>query len=281
MKLKSPGSWQSAAIALVVIGVLSLAVSGILQPLFSNALSPLVSIQRWISIRANAVFEFFTVPRDVAALRQENAELSAQVAELQSQIVVLEQQVKQAEVLYALLDFARARPENQYVAGAVIGRDLSPFQLYVFIDHGSDDGIRHGMPVVTENGLVGRVDAVSAGAARVQLITDPGSVINVRLQNAKVEAQLSGSTTGELVLDMIPQDAKVEEGDLVLTSGLGGSYPPDILIGQVVSVRKRETDLFQTAQVEPAVDLTNLQAILVITNFKPVDFTPLIPATTP
>ncbi len=281
MKPKSPGSWQSAAIALVVIGVLALAVSGILQPLFSNALSPFVSIQRWISIRANAVFEFFTIPRDVASLRQENARLSAQVADLQSKIVVLEQQVKQAEVLYALLDFARARPENQYVAGAVIGRDLSPFQLYVFIDHGSDDGIRHGMPVVTQNGLVGRVDAVSASAARVQLITDPGSFINVKLKNARVDAQLSGSTTGELILEMIPQDAKVEVGDLVLTSGLGGSYPPDILIGQVVSVRKRDTDLFQTAQVEPAVDLNNLQAILVITNFKPVDFTPLIPPTNP
>ncbi|NTU75196.1 MAG: rod shape-determining protein MreC [Anaerolineaceae bacterium] len=281
MKLPSTRSWLSAAIALIVIGVILLAVSGILQPMFNNALGPFVTVEKWISIRANALFELFTVPRDVASLRQRNAELEAQVAKFQSQVVILEQQLREAQVLYALLDFARARPENQYIASTVIGRDPSPFLHYVFIDHGSDDGIRHGMPIATENGLVGRIDAVSSNAARIQLITDPGSVINIRLKNAKVDAQMVGSTTGDLTLEMIPQDAQIEIGDLVLTSGLGGSYPADILIGQITSVRKRDTDLFQTAIVQPAVDFTNLQAILVITNFKPVDIGPLTPSLTP
>jgi rod shape-determining protein MreC len=180
-------------------------------------------------------------------------------------------------VLYALLDFARARPQNKYVAAAVIGRDPVPFLRYVQIDKGSDDGVRRGMPVVTQQGLIGRIDAVTAGAARIELITDSFSAVNVRLTATQTDVMLTGSVTGELSLEMIPQDVTVKPGDLVLTSGLGGTYPADIVVGQVVSVRKRETDLFQTASVQPSANLAALRAVLIITNFNPVDINPLIP----
>jgi rod shape-determining protein MreC len=90
---------------------------------------------------------------------------------------------------------------------------------------------------------------------------------------------LIGSVTGDVSLDMISQDATVTLGDVVLTSGLGGSYPPNLLVGQVVSVRKLDYELFQQAAVQPSVDFNQLGFLLVITNFAPVDMTPLI--TTP
>ena len=133
------------------------------------------------SSRYLAIVEFVTVPRDVATLRQRNAELENKVSSLETQIVQLQQQLNEQTVLYALLDFARARPQNKYVAAAVIGRDPVPFLRYVQMDKGSDDGIRRGMPVVTQQGLIGRIDAVTAGAARVELITDASSAVNVRL----------------------------------------------------------------------------------------------------
>ena len=281
MNLPFRRNWQTAMLVLVVVGILVLALSGFLGPLLRLALDPLVGIQGWLSSRYMAVYEFVTVPRDVASLRARNAQLENDVSRLQTQVIQLQQQQHQAQVLYALLNFARANPENEYVAAAVIGRDPSPFLHYVIIDHGSDDGIRHGMPVVTEQGLVGRVDAVTAGAARVQLINDPGSQINVKLQSSQTEVMLNGSITGDINLGMIPQDLNLQPGEVVLTSGLGGDYPQEVVIGQVVSVRKRETDLFQTASVQPAVDFNSLQAVLIITNFKPVDVTPLIPATSP
>ncbi len=240
-------------------------------------MEPLISIQAWISSRYLAVYEFLTVPRDVASLRQRNAELEDEISNLQKQTIELQQQLQEAEVLYALLEFARSQPENVYIAGSIIGRDPSPFLHYVIIDHGSDYGLRHGMPIVTQQGLVGRVDAVTAGAARVQLITSPDSAVNVRLQNSGEEAQLVGSLTGDLTVKLIPQDAEVVPGELVLTSGLGGTYPTDILVGQVVSVRKLPDELFQTATIQPAVDFSTLRAVLVITNFRPVDISPLIP----
>jgi rod shape-determining protein MreC len=241
------------------------------------ALDPFVAVQQWLSSRYLAIVEFVTVPRDVATLRQRNVELENKVSSLETQIVQLQQQLSEQQVLYALLDFARARPQNKYVAAAVIGRDPVPFLRFIQIDKGSDDGIRRGMPVVSEQGLIGRIDAVTAGAARVQLITDSVSAVNVRLSTTQTDVMLSGSVTGELTLEMIPQDISVKPGDLVLTSGLGGSYPADIVVGQVASVRKRETDLFQTASIQPAANLPALRAVLIITNFNPVDIKPLVP----
>jgi rod shape-determining protein MreC len=230
-----------------------------------------------LSSRFVAVQEFLTAPRDVASLRARNAELEAEVAELQAQVIQLQQRVGETEILAALVDFSRANPENTYKAAAVIGRDPSPFLHYVIINRGSNDGILRGMPVVTNQGLVGRVDAVIADAARVQLITDPSSNVNVRLQNAETDASLVGSVTGDLALELIPQETTVEAGDLVLTSGLGGGYPPDLIVGQVINIRTRDFDLFQQATVQPVVDFNRLQIVLVIVNFTPVDITPLFP----
>ncbi|HEY9088660.1 MAG TPA: rod shape-determining protein MreC [Anaerolineaceae bacterium] len=281
MNSSTPRIWQTAVIVVLVAGIIALALSGFLSPALRTVLNPLIRVQSWISTRYMAVYEFLTVPRDITSLRNENAELKDQVSQLQSQNLQLQQQIREAEVLYALLDFARTSPENEYTAAAVIGLDTNPFLRYVIIDKGSDDGLRHGMPVVTEQGLVGRVDAVTAGAARVQLITDPSSRINIRLQSTQTKAMLTGSLVGDVNIEMIPQETDLQIGEVVLTSGLGGNYPADILVGKVISVQSRPNELFQTASIQPAVDFSTLRAVLVITNFQPVDIGPLTPATVP
>lgn len=270
-------SIQSIVIGLIVIGLIVLSISGFLTPLFNVGLNPLISSQSWLSVRFLSFKEFFTSPKDMATLRERNAQLENEVSQLQSQIIQLQENLSEAQILYALLDFARTNPQHEYVAATVIGREISPFLQYVIIDKGSSHGIRYGMPVVTQQGLVGRVDAVLGNASRIQLITDASSIVNVRLQSAKVEAQIVGSLTGEVSLEMVPQDVSVEAGDVILTSGLGGNYPPNVFVGQVVSMQKLENALFQTGNVQAIVDFTTLNAVLVITNFQAVDITPLIP----
>ena len=257
-----------------------MALGGYLGPAFRIISSPLLSAQGWLSTRYLSIYESVRSPQDMAALRQKNALLEAENSRLQGQVIQLQQQLKDSEVLYALLKFARARPNDTYVAASVIGRDPSPFLRYIIIDKGSDDGLRHGMPVVTAEGLVGRVDAVIANAARIQLVNDPGSAVNILLSSTRTEAILSGTVTGDVQLDMVPLDITLKPGEVILTSALGGSYPAGILVGQVVSVRRLETELFQTASVQPAVDYNNLRAVLVVTNFSPVDINPLIPIQT-
>ncbi len=274
-----PRSLQTAVLAILVIGILLLALGGYLSPISRVALSPFITAQTWLASRYFAIRDFMTAPRDVVRLSQLNDQLEAEVARLQSQIITLQQQNSELEVLSALLDFARTHSENEYITAAVIGRDISPFLHYVIINRGSDDGLRRGMPVVSSQGLVGRVAAVTADGARVQLITDPDTAINVRVQPSGAEGSLEGSITGDLTLENIPQDSNIQSGDLVLTSGLGGNFPPDMLIGQVSGVRQRPVELFQTATVEPVVDFSQLEIVLVVVNFRPVNIAPLIPTT--
>ncbi len=269
---------QTTIIFLIAGGVVALALGGYFSSASNVFTGSLVNLQAWFSTRFAAVQDFVTAPRDMASLRQRNIELEAEVSELQAQVIQLQQEVGETQSLAALVDFSRANPENSYRAAAVIGLDPSPFLHYIFINRGSNDGILRGMPVVTDQGLVGRIDAVIADAARVQLITDPTSRVNIRLQNAEVDATLSGSVTGDVALDMIRQNTSIEAGDLVLTSGLGGGYPPDLIVGQVVNpIRRRDFDLFQQATVQPVVDFNRLEIVLIIINFTPVDTAPLDP----
>jgi rod shape-determining protein MreC len=274
-------SLQTTIIFLIVTGILVLALSGFFGSLSNRFSASLVEVQYWFSTRYQAIQDFLAAPRDITTLRARNAELEAQVSQLQTQVIELQQRVNETEILAALVDFSRSSPESTYKAAAVIGRDPSPFLHYVIINRGSNDDIRRGMPVVTNQGLVGRVDAVISDAARVQLITDPASVVNVRLQNAQTDAVLKGSVTGDISLDFISPDATVEAGDLVLTSGLGGGYPPDLIVGQVLNVRSLDYELFQQASIQPSVDFSRLEIVLVITNFRPVDISPLLPNSTP
>ena len=274
-------SLQSTIIFLIVGGVLVLAFGGYLGSASRGLGGSLVSVQTWIATRYSAIQDFLAAPRDISTLRQRNAELEAEVSRLQGQVIELQQKVGETEILAALVDFSRANPESTYKGAAVVGRDPSPFLHYIIINRGSNDGILRGMPVVTNQGLIGRIHAVIADAARVQLITDPASAVNVRLQNANTDAVLIGSITGDLSLDLISQDVTVEAGDVVLTSGLGGGYPPDLIIGQVLNIRKRDYELFQQATIQPAVDFARLEIVLVITNFRPVEIEPLIPEITP
>jgi rod shape-determining protein MreC len=281
MNTPTSRSTQSVVLAFLAIGLIVLALSGYLAPLTRLLFSPFISAQTWFTTRYQVIQDMITSPGDVTRLRQRNSELEAQVAQLQSQVIDLQNQISEVEVLSALLDFARAHPENKYLGATVISYDPSPFMHYVVINRGSDQGIRRGMPVVTAQGLIGRITAVTAGAARIQLINDPGSHINVRLKPNDAEAILSGSLTGEITLENISQDATVQAGELVLTSGLGGDYPSNLLIGQVTGVRHRAFELFQSASVQPVVDFSKLEIVLVITNFNPVDITPLIPTPAP
>jgi rod shape-determining protein MreC len=277
MKSNSKQSLRLFVFLLIALGIIGLALGGYLTPLSRVFVNPIISAQTWLAKRYQAVQSLITQPEDVTTLRQKNAQLEAENSRLQVQIIELQQQVTEAQLLSTLVDYERRHVENQYIAASVIARDISPFMHYVIIDRGSDAGLRKGMPVITQQGLVGSVAAVTAGAARVQLINDPGSSINVILQQSDVEAVLNGQITGEIELNMINQNATIQAGDLVMTSGLGGNYPANIVIGQVVTIRNEASLLFKTASIQPAVDFSQLNIVLVITNFQPIDITPLIP----
>jgi len=255
---------------LIAGGLLVLNLGGYLQAAEGMALRPLGALQGWLSQRVTAIQTLLTSPTDLATLRAENLRLEAEVARLERELIAVREQAAEAEVLAGLLGYARTRPESRYVAARVIGQDVSPFIRSVWIDRGSDGGLQQGMPVVTERGLVGRVAEVYSTIARIQLITDPQSSVNVRLQTSRADGALQAQLNGELWVEAIDQSASVTPGELVLTSGLGGAFPSDIPVGQILTVRKRDYELFQQAVVQPSADVENLLVVLVITNFQPL-----------
>lgn len=270
--MSRPSSNALVAISLIILALalLVLSIAGFLEPVQSTLLRPLAGVQDWVSLRVYAIRDVITAPRDVSALQQRIAFLESENARLQEQIIRLQEQAAEAERLAALLNFASSEAESRYVATRVIGRDPSPFIRTILIGAGTDHGVTHGMPVVTDLGLVGRVIEVRDTVATVQLITDPESAVNVKLQGSRTDGVLVARENGELWIDLIDQEASVEQGELVLTSGLGGGFPDDIPVGQVVSVRKRDFELFQQAVIQPAVPFDELELVLVITNFRPI-----------
>jgi len=270
--MKPPASRNLVAgiLVLVSLALLVLSLSGFLTSLQGMALRPMAAAQEWIAVRVTTLRNLLAAPGDVVTLRQQNSELQAEVARLQREVITLREQAAEAEILGGLLNFARSKPESRYLAANVIGRDVSPYLRSIWIGSGTDNGIARGMPVVTERGLVGRVVEAFPTAARVQLITDPQAAVNVRLQNSRADGVTVAQPNGELWMDQINQGVAVAAGELVLTSGLGGGYPADIIVGQVASVRTRDYELFQLAVLQPGVDFEALEIVLVITSFQPL-----------
>lgn len=270
MNRSSSRSLLALSLILLAIGLMVLSLAGYLQPVQGLVLRPLAAIQSWLALRVSAARDMIASPADVAVLRARISQLEAENANLQQENISLRGQLAEVQILAALVDYARTAPESRYLAADVIGRDISPFLRSIVIGRGSDDGILRGMPVVTSRGLVGRVTDVFASVARVQLITDPEIAVNVLLQSTRGDGVLVPQVNGELWVDQINQSVTVTPGELVLTSGLGGLFPPNVPVGQVISVRRRDFELFQQAVVQPSVDFERLQIILVITNYSPI-----------
>jgi rod shape-determining protein MreC len=270
----------ASALLAAALGLVLLGQAGMLVPVQDLALRAVSGVQRSISTAFFNIRDFLTAPRNQQELIQKNSQLEAQVAQLEAEVVTLREQASEVDQLRALLGYASSLPENRYRVSKVIGRDTSPFLHYLILDQGSDAGIRRGMPVVNEKGLVGRITEVSATASKLQLITDPDSVINARIQESRAEGILVGRATGELNMIYISQDITLTVGEIVVTSGLGGGFPPEILIGRVVSVHRRDYEIYQTAIIEPRSDFSRLEMVLIITNFEPVLIDPLLESAT-
>lgn len=208
---------------------------------------------------------------ELDTLRRRNADLEEALAQFQSELVDLREIASDYQRLADLLQYTTTAQGQRVVAADVISVDQNPQLRTIVINKGTRDGVTAGMPVVTRQGLVGRVMNVTANAARVLLVTDPSSAISGRLQTTRAEGSVIGQITGNLRMTFIPLNAQVQEGDLVITSGLGGNLPPNIVIGQVTSKRQFEFELFQEAEVRSLIDFNALEIVLVVTSFQPVD----------
>jgi len=152
-----------------------------------------------------------------------------------------------------------------------IGGDPNALSEILTIDKGSNAGIKEGMPVVSPGGiLVGQISSTKPDRSSVLLITDVQSVIPVATQRTQTPGVLEGrwQQGGNMMMTHIPRDADVQKNDMLLTSGLGGTFPKGLIAAQVFEVRQNDVQMEKQAVAVPFVDLNALGNVLVITNGK-------------
>ncbi|PKO20654.1 MAG: rod shape-determining protein MreC [Chloroflexi bacterium HGW-Chloroflexi-1] len=216
----------------------------------------------------------FATARDLATLRVRNQQLQTQADTLIIDNLRLKEVESENERLRELLRFAQLNPTYDFRGGQVIARvisgGISNYLSTIAIDLGAEHGIQPGMPVVTERGLVGRIYKVGPVSATVLLITDPSSGVQALVKRNRAVGVVTGQAGAQPVMDFVPQDADISVGDEIITSGLGGNFPKNLVIGQVVKVHQRDYEMFQQATIRPTVNFERLEFVLVITNFKPL-----------
>lgn len=200
----------------------------------------------------------------VGRLQQERSALA-------QQLVDYEEKKRENEQLKQQLQIAQLEPENEMRSASVIGRDPNDVFSGFSIDKGSLAGVSVGDPVITAQGLVGVVSQVYATSSMVTcLLSEDLQVAAVsidREENGVITSNIMTASSGLLRLNYLPSDTQLEEGDIITTSGAGGMYPANIIIGQVQSVEKSENDISKYAVVKPYEDLQNVKDVQVIVNF--------------
>ena len=196
-------------------------------------------------------------------VRQENRDLRDQLEQLRLEQVRLKQDADQAHRLQALLGF-KEQFIGKTTAAQVIGSSGNEHSRLVYIDKGSADGIRNEMPVITADGIVGKVLSVIDGStSQVLLINDQQSGVGAILEQSRLQGVLKGRASGELVIDKIMADEEVKPGDRILTSGGDRIFPKGLPLGSVSKISKGPE--FIQVTVKPAATLTHLEEVLVIT----------------
>jgi rod shape-determining protein MreC len=262
---------------LVVVTLLYLSSRGTLGPLENILSVPLNLAENVIGGATENISGFFDDVAEFRKLQQRNQDLEEALAVYQAELAQLREKGHDYDRLAALLDYDRQGPEDrEYVTCDVIGMDTTGFVRAIQIDCGRRDGIQLLDPVVTELGLVGRVTQVSATGAEVLLLADPNSAINARVispdqGDTRENGLVLGQLAGDLLMSYLPVDASIQEGDLVMTNGLGQSLPADLLVGQVLSAGLAESELYQEARIRSLITFDRLEIVQVVINFEPVD----------
>ncbi len=202
---------------------------------------------------------------DLRAVREENRRLQFEATTMKRRLEQLQNQAMETQRLERLLAMRQAS-QAEFLTARVVGKDATNWFKTVLLDRGSLEGIRRNQPALAPDGLVGRVVEVTLTSAKVQLLTDPVSAVGGLIQRTRVTGIVSGNLGAGARVSYLPLMADVAVGDEVVTSGMGGVFPKGILIGRITSVERNSGALFQEATLQPAVDLSRLEEIFILTN---------------
>ena len=227
----------------------------------------LAPIQKLFMRISRSVNSLLTSIGQIGSLQEENAALKAQVLELEQQLYQMAEYKRENEWLREALEFKKQEAYQMQIC-EVIGR--SPTNLFssITINRGRNHEVTQGMPVMSGNGVVGTVQSVTTTTAAVILATDPRSAIGGMVQDTGDLVLIEGDPdySGMLLAKPLSKDVELEQGDILVTSGLSQYFPKGMPIGEVVEIIPSRYQLSFTAYVRPFVDFSRLEYVFVLSS---------------
>src|SRR3954470_22509559 len=229
-------------------------------------MSVITPIEKMVVSSSHGVRDTWNDYVNLRGVRQENRELKAQVERMRIDQVRLQEDAQQGRRLQGVLHF-KEQFISETLAAQVIGSSGSEQSRVIYIDKGSNDGLKTNMPVITPEGVVGKIVQPLANTSVVLLVTDPAWGVGGVLEKSRLQGIAKGTPGGDLKFSNILADEKVEAGEHVLTSGGDGIFPKGLPLATVSELLKRE-DMFLNIRLAPATNLSRLEEVLVITKIE-------------
>ncbi|MEI6309094.1 MAG: rod shape-determining protein MreC [bacterium] len=218
---------------------------------------PFVALGQWFSGTWSNLANLSSLGSEVEQLRKERAEL-------ESKLALLEEARQENEALRGFLQVKQTVTASQTVVASILMNEPSPYTRSVLINVGEGDGIKRRMPVLADTGgLLGQIIEVSATKSRVLLINDLNSAVSGKIQRTGEVAVVKGDGQDGCALERLAKETSMQAGDTVVTSGMGGIFPPGLLIGKISEVRQRGA-LYLQAVVKPSADLGAIRFVMVL-----------------
>lgn len=198
-------------------------------------------------------------------IKEENENLQLKIQQLVAENTSLQELKKENEILRQALEIGLEK-DFELSFAKVIGKDL--FQDSFTINKGKEDGLSSGLPVITQQKiLVGKIGEVYENFSKVILVSDKESSFDVKIADREISGVAKGKGGLGLILDLLPWETEIKEGEQVITSSLGGVFPGGILVGSIKNVKKSDVKPFQTAEIRLATSLKELSNLFIITKF--------------
>ncbi len=207
----------------------------------------------WAKGIGESYFFLVGVQEENKALRRQISELRQENVRLQ-ELILAEERRKKIEALHL----------KAGIVARIVGRDPSSWFKSFLVDKGEKAGVRKDMVAIGADGLVGRVIDVTPQTAKILIITDPNSAVDVLIQRSRAHGILEGNVEDYCMIKYVPKAEDIQIGDKVLTSGIGGIFPKGLMIGTVRRVDKKRAGIFQYVEVTPAVDFAKLEELLIV-----------------
>ena len=211
------------------------------------------------------IFRLDTFLTDVASAKSDNLKLSRHLIEASLRAARYTKDHYENIRLRRMLNFDLQIP-YKLVPVEVVGLNPNPAVKSITVNAGENKGIKVNMPAVTADGIVGKIIAVSSNSAAVQFLIDHNCKVSAIDQNSRAMGIVRWEGGRFLKMGDVPVDNKVAVGDTIVSSGLGGIFPPGLIIGTVVYQKDPEAALFKDIAVKPAVNFSSLEEVFVIIN---------------